>query len=172
MSSKVERCYNFMKTEKSQGFMAFILYIIFIVVLTNIHLPLILQCICSIVSMFALVFIIPIYITIWWFDEKVEKNQEENIFQKIKKITKEFAMFLPFLFISTYIISLILTGEAANETRINESFGEAVILNTILIIFIGPILEEFIFRLLPYKFIKKKLIYHYFCTRIRRNACS
>lgn len=68
-------------------------------------------------------------------------------------------MFIPFLFISTLAISLILIGEPANETHINESFGDAVIFNTILLIFIGPIYEEFIFRLLPYKFIKNKTLY-------------
>lgn len=81
MNSKAERFYNFIKNEKTRIFFAFILYFIFIVACMEIHLPLVLQWICYIVSISILVFTIPIYITIW-FDKKVEKNQEKTYLKK------------------------------------------------------------------------------------------
>lgn len=154
MNSKAERFYNFINSEKTRSFIAFILYILFIVMHMNIYLPLVYFIILISVILFVFSICMPI-----WFNEKLEKKSGENIIQKIKKLTKEIAMFIPFLFSSTFITSFILIGEPANETNINESFGDAVIFNTILIIFIGPIFEEFIFRLLPYELIKSKTLY-------------
>lgn len=68
-------------------------------------------------------------------------------------------MFIPFLLISECVISFIMIGEPANQTKIEESFYETLIFNSIYVVIIGPIIEEFIFRFLPYSFIKNKKLY-------------
>lgn len=154
MNSKAERFYNFIKNEKTQKVIAFILYILFIVMYIIDYWSVSLQ----IMYIIILTFILCPVITIW-FNEKLDKKLGKNIIQTIKRLTKEIAMFIPFRLISSFIISFIFIGEPANETSINESFGNAIVFNTMLIIFIGVIFEELVFRLLPYKFIKNKTLY-------------
>ncbi|MDE5830888.1 MAG: CPBP family intramembrane metalloprotease, partial [Clostridia bacterium] len=116
-----------------------------------------LQIMYLIVLTFILCPVIIIYMTIW-FNEKVEKKLGKNIIQTIKRLTKEIAMFILFLLISTFIISFIFIGKPANQTSV-DAFGATSISNMMIIIFMGPIFEEFVFRLLPYKFIKNKTLY-------------
>ena len=68
-------------------------------------------------------------------------------------------MFIPILLISDCVISFIMVGQPANQTSLDKAFYEAPIFNSILSIIIGPIIEEFIFRFLPYRFIKNKTLY-------------
>ncbi len=154
MNSKAERFYNFIKSEKTQGFIAFILYILFIVMYI---IPVSLQFIYVIVSSFILCPVITIYMVIWGV-EREEKKFKKNIIQTIKRLIKEISVFIPFLFISGFILSFIIIGEPTNQASV-DAFANESIYNIMIVIFAGPIFEEFVFRLLPYKFLKNKTLY-------------
>lgn len=158
MNSKAERFYNFIKSKKTQGVIAFILYILFIIMYMSSYWSISLQIMYFIVLTFILGLLIAIYMPIYMTDEKSEKKLGKNIIQTIKRLTKEIAMFILFLLISTFIISFIFIGKPANQISV-DAFGATSISNIIIIIFMGPTFEEFVFRLLPYKFIKNKILY-------------
>lgn len=155
MDIKIERFFNFIMNERTRSFIAFILYVPFIVMAMRIDLPLALEIIYLIVLMSVGLFITPIYVIVW----VDEKENRKKTYSRNKKLAKEILMFIPVLLISTCITSFIMIGEPTNETSIKESFYDAVIFNSIFIIIIGPIIEEFIFRFLPYRFIKNKTLY-------------
>lgn len=67
--------------------------------------------------------------------------------------------FIPIWLVSCLVATLFSIGEVANEKRLHELFYEGPIFYSIYIIIIGPIIEEFIFRFLPYRFIKNKVLY-------------
>lgn len=161
MSTKIERFYAFMLKERTRNFTAFIFYILFISMVVKIRLPLILTIIQYIIAILIIFFCFPIYQN-EYFVKIYEENRGElgkNIIKEANKIAKEILVFIPILLISSYVTSAILVGQPANQIRINESFYEAPILNSIEGIIIAPITEEFICRFLPYKFIKNKILY-------------
>lgn len=161
MNTKIGRFFSFIRKEKTRNFFAFAYYVLFIAMLMDINLPLALEIICLIVVMFIALFCCPVYMT-EWMDKMVERNKGKlgkNIIQKMKKIDNEILMFIPILLIYNCVISFVCVGQPANQTRVEESFYDAPIFNSMFIILIGPIIEEFIFRFLPYKFIKNKTLY-------------
>ena len=161
MDTKVERFFEFIKKDKTKNSLAFAFYILFIITI-SIDLPLILGFICSTSAIIVAILGCFIYM-IDFIEKKVFEQREEKMVERIKievkKIIKEIVMFIPVLLISIYTISFLMVGEPINESNINESFYHAPILNSIFIIIIGPIIEEYIFRVLPYKFIKNKIAY-------------
>lgn len=154
MNTIIERFFTFIMKEKARSFFAFACYIFFIVMCLEIDLPLALEIVCLIVYVFIILFVCPVYI--WeWMDEISERGRG-----KIgKNIIKEILMYIPILLISICITSFIMIGQPANQASIEKSFYEAPILNSIVSIIIVPIIEEIIFRFLPYKFIKNKAVY-------------
>lgn len=161
MNTKIERFFSFIMKEKMRNFFAFAIYLIFIGSLMEINLPIALQVVCFILLIFLTILICSVDM-IKWMDKMFEMNNEslgKSIIQEIKKITKELLIFIPIFLMSIYITSCIMAGQSANQTSIEESFYESPIYNSISIIIIGPIIEEFFFRFLPYKFIKNKTLY-------------
>ncbi len=161
MNTKIERFFTFIMKEKTRKAFAFTFYVYFIVMLMEITLPLALEIICFIVLMFITLFGCTMYMS-EWIDKMYERNRGKlgkNIINEIKKIGKEILMFIPILLISYCVTSFIMVGQSANQTSLYNSFYKAPILNSILIIIIGPIMEEFIFRFLPYNFIKNRTLY-------------
>lgn len=161
MNTKIGRFFTFIMKEKTRNFFAFAFYVFFIVMFIEIDLPLALEIICCIVVLSITPFVCTVYMS-EWMDKMYERNRGKlgkNIIQEIKKIAKEILMFIPILLISDCIISFTMVGQPANQTSIEQSFYEAPIFNSIFAIIIGPIIEEFIFRFLPYRFIKNKTLY-------------
>lgn len=161
MNTKIGRFFTFIMREKTRKIFAFAFYVLIIVMHMEIDLPLALEIICFIVLMFISLFGSTVYVS-EWMDKMYERNRGKlgkSIIQEIKKIAKEILMFIPILLISICVTSFICVGQSANQTNIEQSFYKAPILNSIYAIIIGPIIEEFIFRFLPYKFIKNKALY-------------
>lgn len=161
MNTKLGRFFTFIMKEKTRKIFAFAFYIFFIVWLIGIDLPLLLEIICCIATLFISSIVCSIYF-IEWMDKMEEKNRgklRKNIIQEIKKISKEILMFIPINLISFIILSFTAIGQPTNQTNIEQSFYESPIYISILAIIIGPIMEEFIFRFLPYRFINNKLLY-------------
>lgn len=95
-----------------------------------------------------------------WIIKRFErKENHKNILQNIKTIFREVLMFIPILIIANLISSFIVIGEPANQTAIYEKLYETPIFYSINVILIGPIMEELIFRFLPYKFIRNEKMY-------------
>lgn len=161
MNTKIERFFTFIMKEKTRKAFAFIFYVYFIVMLMEIALPLALEIICFIVLMFITLLGCTLYMS-EWMNKMYERNRGKlgkNIINEIKKIGKEILMFIPILLISDCVTSFLMVGQSANQTSLDNSFYKAPVLYSILIIIIGPIIEEFIFRFLPYSFIKNKTLY-------------
>lgn len=91
--------------------------------------------------------------------EKNIEKPEKNIIKEVKKIAKEIIMSIPILLIDGLITSYIIIGESTNQTSVIESFYKSPVFSAIDVTIIAPIIEEVIFRLLPYKFIKNKGLY-------------
>ena len=165
MNSKSERFFDFIKKENTKRLFAFVFYTLFVVVFMKINLPLAVEGICFIIQMFIMLSGGVVYMD-EYLDKvfkKIEGKLAKSIIQEIKKLAKEIAMFIPVLLISIFITSfmatLITIGKPANQIRVEASFYQLPILSSIDIIIIAPIIEEFIFRFLPYRFIKNKTLY-------------
>ncbi len=161
MNTLIGRFFTFIKKERIRKFVAFAYYVLFIRMFFEINLPLALDIICFIVVTFITLFFIPVY-QAEYIDKIYERNRGKlgkNIIRETKKIAKEILMFIPIFIITICITSFIMVGQSANQTSIDESFYEAPIFNSILAIIIGPIIEEWIFRFLPSKFINNRTLY-------------
>lgn len=161
MSSFWWRFFTFVKKEKTRDFFAFTFFVLFLFLALGIDMPFALDIVCFVIVLSITALGCSVYLSDW-MDEFYVKNLEKlgkNIRQELKKITKELAMYIPFWLISWYITDYIVVGQPANQTGLEESFKVAPISNSILAIVIAPMLEEFIFRFLPYRFIKNKTLY-------------
>lgn len=161
MNNKIERFLIFLMKDQIRNFLSFTFYVLTIVTLIGIDLPLILEIIFGIILMLIGLLGGTIYMN-EWLDKVFEKSNEnlrKNIIEEIKKILKEFLMFIPIILLSIFITSFIMVGKSVNQTVVEENFSKSPISFSIFAIIIGPIIEEFIFRFLPYKFIKNKTLY-------------
>ena len=161
MNTKLERFFAFMMEEKIKAFFSFTFYISFIVMFIGIDLPRVLEIICFIVLLISICFCCSVF-TAEWMDRIFARGIRKlgkSIYQEIKKIGKEILMFIPILLISCCIISFLMIGQPVNQTSVEQDFYEKPIFNSICSIIIGPIIEEFIFRFFPHKFIKNKALY-------------
>ena len=161
MNSKSERFFDFIKKEHTKRLFAIVFYILLIEEFVEINLPLALKIICVIIQMFIILCGGVVYMDEYLdkVSNKIEGKLARNIIQEIKKIAKEIAMFIPVLLISICITSFIAIGKPANQIRVEESFYKLPIVSLIDAIIIAPIIEELIFRFLPYRFIKNKILY-------------
>lgn len=159
MKAKVSRLfaafYTFVSKEKTRKFLAFIYYALCIITLTKVNLPPAVKSICMYLLVIVSVFELPIY-TVEWMD-KIRK--ENSIIKELKKIGKEILMFIPFYLISALIITFFAVDKPANQTEIESTLYKSSISKLIFVIILAPIIEEFIFRFLPAKFIKDKYLY-------------
>lgn len=157
MNSKLERIYTFLISEKGMNISAFIFYVLFVISLMELNLPFFLQIIIFIVgaimfSVFYSVYLCRITLTFTGFSFK-------KTCAELKKITLEIIAFYIFLKITGFLQSYLLTGIPQNQVSIESTFYNDILVNSISIIILGPIIEEIIFRYLPFKFIKNKILY-------------
>ncbi|MBQ8298555.1 MAG: CPBP family intramembrane metalloprotease [Clostridia bacterium] len=160
MTAKVERFFNFLQREKCKGFLACAFYVSIIGMVLEIAMPLPLEIICTILRL--------IVALLWYVvsmmevtDEHLEKKSKK---ERLKQLVKEIVMFIPVLIVSNCIIYLVAVGKPVNQMSIETSIGQAPIYYSISAIIVGPIVEEYIFRFLPHKFIKNPIIYVIFST--------
>ena len=94
--------------------------------------------------------------------EKKSGNLLLRLKGEIKKILKEICKFIP-VWILSIIVSTIMTGffgEPNNQTSVESTAQSSAITSVIMMLLIvGPFIEEYIFRFLPYKFIKNEVLY-------------
>lgn len=155
-----ERFLDFVLKEKTRNFVAFYYYFYCLLYMFQIKIPILFEIFCGIVfficSILGAIYICEI------IDKIVESNiikTREKICSKIKVVVKEIFIFIPVWIISFLINEYILIGEPVNQTSIVEHIKESPVFYSIFVIIIGPIIEEFIFRFLPSRFIKNKILY-------------
>ena len=165
MKAKVSRLfevfYTFVNKEKTRNFFAFIFYVLCIITLTKINLPPVVKSICMYLVVLVSVLGLPIY-TAEWMDKIWKENRErpeKSIIKELKKIGKEILMFIPFYLMSALIVIFFAVDKPANQTEIESTLYKSSISKLIFVIILAPIIEEFIFRFLPAKFIKDKYLY-------------
>lgn len=157
----IKRYFDFILKEKTQNFVAFLYYLSIIVFMLGINLPTELDIAWIIFVVGTMPFVIPIYI-VEAFEKTVDKSSKKKTGlhkRRIKKILTEILLCIPVILISICINTFIIVGKPANQISIEQSFKEALIWELISCIVIAPIIEEFIFRFLPARFIKNKIIY-------------
>lgn len=166
MNTKSARFLTFILKEKTKALFAFAFYFLFITL--YIDLSPVLTTLCFIATMIIILFVYPFYMIEWLdkTDNRIGGKLSKYLIQEIRKIAKEILMYIPILIISICITFLFMIGVPDNQTSIISSFNEAPIFNLINIVILGPIMEELIFRFLPYRFIKNKLLYVVFSAFI------
>ena len=155
MKIKTERILAFISKE---SFLAFALYLSFIATLTN--LPILFKAIVTIIQMYVFLLFLESYMQSFSNNIVTKKIKIMNaIRQEAKKIGKELLMFIPVYLVSICFINFFMIGEPVNQTDVNNMLKQTPIYSIICIVIIGPIIEEFIFRFLPSKFIKNPVVY-------------
>ena len=155
--SKINRIFSKLTADKTKGILAFVLYVLFIVSLLEIGLPLAVNIIIGVV-MSIIILVFYCYFESWLF-ETICNTTLKDVGKEIVKIIKEIGMFFIFLYISNFFLSIFIVGQPENQTSVVNQFYQSPIINSIMIIIIGPVLEEVVFRYLPYQFICNKKIY-------------
>ena len=161
MDSKIGRFITFILKEKTRDCFAFAFFVLFIITLFDFELPLILDIIGCILWVFILLVGFTIYLNDWIDKTTItdRKQKREKRIKDFKLILKEFIMFVPIWAITWAISYFLCQGQSANQTHLEEIFQKAPIYFSIHFIIIGPLTEEFIFRCLPYRFIKNRTLY-------------
>ena len=155
--SRINRIFSKLTVDRTKEILAFVLYSLFIITLLEIQLPLAVDIIIgALMSIITLIFYC--YFERWLL-ETICDTTLKDVGKEIVKIIKEIGMFFIFSCVTNFLLSAFIIGEPENQTQVVNSFYQAPIINSIMIIVIGPIFEEFIFRYLPYQFISNKKIY-------------
>ena len=161
MDSKLGRFTTFILKEKTRDIYAFVFFVFFMITLFDFEFPLIITILGYIIWTIILLIGGTIYLNDW-MDKititDIQKKREKKI-KDLKLISKEFIMFLPIWGITWLISYFLCQGQSANQTYLEEIFFEAPLYYSIQFIIVGPLLEEFVFRFLPYRFIKNKTLY-------------
>lgn len=174
MKNIVKRFLNFAKNEKTHKYWAVIFYFYFIISI-SVTIPAKLKIIYNIFAIFIYIF------GIIYYTEYLEKafpmygNPRElcdKIVKKIIKVFYELLMYIPIWFLFVKISGILINGIPENQNGINEMTNKTILQGStldfislvLMIVIFGPILEEFVFRVLPYKFIKNKVVYIIFSS--------
>lgn len=145
---------EFMKKEKIWSFLAFIIYTCLI---TSLFFPTI-----DIIFLIALVPILlfTLRIQILVLSKDINLNEIKcKIKAKIYKIFPEILMYIPVHIICNVFTNIFISGNSQNQLELLEDLENSPINFLIYAIIIAPIIEEILFRLLPYQFIKNKYLY-------------
>ena len=149
----------FMTEGKKRSFLAFIPYSLIVIeaigTFFGINIPGLLRIVFSIVMIVTFSLGLIMDCEVYW--NKKETKDE----QLIKKIANELLKFIPVWVISILIGSVLtsLFGEPTNQIRIEEEFEGLSLFYLIDMVIYTPIIEEYLFRFLPHKFIKNEVLY-------------
>lgn len=160
MNGKTERLFGFIMKEKTRRFLAFVLYVSIVGTFMEVELPLLFGIIDFFMCLFAVSIGVVVYLDAYLY--KISENRgkiKKELFREAKKIAREIFMFIPVLLIRIGMCSFIMIGTPENQVSVNANFYENPISASIFGIVIAPIIEEIIFRFLPYRFIKNKFLY-------------
>lgn len=169
---------DFMTSEKGRKCVAVVIYFSFIIAiaLSSATENPIATCISTIIIIMCELYCVAKVITkvvaffvekeeVWKHPLKHAKANRQKIINETRKLIKEFLMFIPMLLLSHVICSL-MTGIPENQAALDKDFYEAPIWNSILMIILGPMLEEYVFRYLPNRFIKNSTLYIIFTSLV------
>ena len=137
----------------------FLITAITILEIINLNLPAILEDV--LISIFWTMLGVDIIIYILDSPSKISEKNEEGISKRIERIKKELIMFIPILLLRHTFCEILvnIVGDPANQIAIEQKFAELTLWSFASLVIVGPMVEEYIFRLLPSRFIKKKIPY-------------
>lgn len=146
-----EKIFDFSKV---QNFLAFLFYTTFIIgFYFSEKLPL------AITIIFQLFIAIVTFLAITKFTDNIGSFLDTFNLERLNKILLEILKFIPIFVLDTFITSFLMKGIPANQASVNNMHASAPLFHMVMSVIIAPICEEFIFRYLPYKFIKNKKLY-------------
>ncbi|MBR0428313.1 MAG: CPBP family intramembrane metalloprotease [Clostridia bacterium] len=158
MDMEMKRFIEFWKKDKNKEVVAFLFYVIYIISIIATDLPLALNILIgSIICIGTALAEIKI---IFYLDNKFDPKKD------LKIIGKEILMYIPIWLIVSFIISFIMVGKPENQSSIEDMFFRSPAFYSLMIIVVGPITEEFVFRFLPHIFIKNQFWFILFSTII------
>lgn len=157
MNTKMERFCIFIKKYKAKELWSFFFYLLTIDTFMYIGLPSGLVIIIGIIILVLGFCIMIVAMEDYIYGQSWEK--EKTIKERIKTIAKEMGMFIPIWIMTNCVTNLLMKGLPENEVNVREMFVTDPIFSLVMAIIIGPIIEEYLFRLLPYQFIKNKTMY-------------
>ena len=149
----------FMTEGKKRGLLAFIPYSLIVIeaigTFLGISIPWPLRIVISIIMIVTFSLGLIMDLEAYWNKEETEDERPT------RKITNELLKFIPVWVISVLIGSIltILFGEPTNQIRIEEEFEGLSLFSLIAMVIYTPIIEEYLFRFLPHKFIKNQVLY-------------
>ena len=159
MDVEMKRFIGFWQKDKNKEVVAFLFYFIYIINIITTDLPLALNIIIeTIIGIGAALAEIQI---IFYF-----VNNKFDLKKDLKIIWKEILMYIPIMLITTFVISAFMVGQPENQSSIEDMFFQSPAFYSLMIIVVGPITEELVFRFLPHIFIKNQFWYILFSTII------
>lgn len=151
----------FITEGKKRSFLAFIPYSLIVIeaigTFLGIKIPGLLRIIFIIIMIITLSLGIIMDLEIYWNKEDDEKEDK----QRIKKIANELLKFIPVWIVSIIIGSILTTlfGEPTNQIRIEKEYEGLSLSYLVNMVIYTPIIEEYLCRFLPHKFIKNQVLY-------------
>lgn len=160
MTSMFDRFLKFLKQENTKRVLAFLVYFSVVFMILELEISIVIKVVLGIMQL--IVFLL-------WYILCLEEaasdilNDRQKRFN-IKMVVKELVMFIPILVITCLIVEYVMVGTSVNQSSIDLKFETAPIYYSFMIIIGGPIMEEYLFRLLPRKFINNKYVYVIFSS--------
>ena len=151
----------FMTEGKKRSLLAFILYFLIVIeaigTFLDISIPGLLWIIITIIMIVTFSLGLIMDCEVCW--NKKDKETEDE--QLLRKIVNEILRFIPVWLASVIIGSILINffGEPTNQIRIEEEFEGLSLFYLIDMVICTPIIEEYLFRFLPHKFIKNQVLY-------------
>ena len=154
MKTKLEQIRNFMMKEKTRNVLYFLYYVL--IVLSCVIKNVLLSCVILIIEVIVILYIYQ------GLNEICERNRgklKKIIIKELKNVIKEILIYIPFFIANVLIMVFILKPVKITNQEIIINKVDELKLYLLYVIIVVPIMEEIIFRKIPYEFIRNKKVY-------------
>lgn len=160
MVAKIDRFFTSLTNGRAKIVLCFILYFSFVLTCADLNLPNFMQLIILVVQYSITAVFVLVYLMLFVDKASSKKiHYAKYIWNEVKKLAIEIPVFFIYLFVTSNLLSCFISGSPENQVRVVNEFYAMPISSFILVVITGPIMEEIIFRYLPYQFIANKKMY-------------